>query len=274
MKDKINLTLIQMDVLEGNKDENISKIESLVAKSVTPKSMEHSHIICLPELCTTGFDLENYKQLAEKVPEGRTTRTFQALAEKYSVHLIASVIEEFEGAYYNCAVIIDSYGRFRKKYRKVHLFPLKPMEEADYFMSGAKVGLSNTQTIEIIDGINIGVLICFDVRYPEISRRLVLDGAEVLIYLAEFPRPRDDVWSVLLKARAIENQVFIAGVNRVGGNKKASFFGKSMIIDPFGNTMLQGSDHEEILFATLDPSQLTDAKSFIPTLDLRRPKQY
>ena len=274
MREKINISLIQMEILIGNKYVNISKIKSLVAKSITRKSKENTHIVCLPELCTTGFDLINYKQLAENVPGGRTTRLFQTLAEKYSINIIASVIEDFEGSYYNCAVIIDASGRLRKKYRKVHLFPLKPMEEADYFMSGETMGLSNKQIVENIDGLNIGVLICFDVRYPEISRRLVLEGAECLIYVAEFPRPRDDVWSVLLKARAIENQVFVVGVNRVGGNNESSFFGKSTIIDPFGNTLLQGTDQEEILSTTINLTQLSDAKAFIPTLDLRQPNQY
>ncbi len=274
MKKRISISLLQMDIKIGQKDVNLAKIDSLIAKSITSVSRDNSHIICLPELCTTGFDLKNYKQLAEIIPEGRSTQIFQKLAEKHSVYLISSIIEEFEGFYYNCAIIINSSGKLLKKYRKVHLFPLKPMEEANFFMSGERIGLSNAQTVVNIDGMNIGVLICFDIRYPEISRRLVLEGADCLIYLAEFPRPRDDVWRVLLKARAIENQIFVAGVNRVGGNEEASFFGNSMVIDPFGNTLLRGSDQEEILFTTLDPTCLSEAKSFIPTLDLRQPNQY
>ncbi len=274
MTKKLNISLLQMDIQIGNKKVNLAKIESLIAKSITPESKEHSHIICLPELCTTGFDLVQYKDLAEKIPEGSSTRIFQRLAEKYSVHIIASIIEEFKGSYYNCAIILDSSGKILTKYRKIHLFPLKPMEEADFFESGAKIGPSNPQTVVNIDGINVGVLICFDIRYPEISRRLTLEGVECLVYLAEFPRPRDDVWRVLLKARAIENQIFVAGVNRIGGNEEASFFGNSMIIDPFGNALTQGTEQEEILFATLDPTRLSEAKSFIPTLDLRQSDQY
>ncbi len=274
MKEKISITLVQMDVVVGKKDNNLAKIESMIAKSTSSELKKHSHIICLPELCSTGFDLKNYKEIAEKIPEGRSFQFLQKLAVKHSVYLITSIIEEFEGEYYNCAICIDPSGNLLTKYRKVHLFPLKPMEEAEFFTSGEIFGPSNMQTIFNVDGMNIGVLVCFDVRYPEISRRLVVDGADCLIYLAEFPNPRDDVWSTLLKARAIENQIFVAGVNRVGGNIEASFFGKSMVVDPFGNTLVQGTDQEEILMITLDPTLLADAKSFIPTLDLRRSNQY
>ncbi len=274
MSKKLNISLLQMNIEVGNVTSNLAKIKSLVSRSVTPESKKFPHIICLPELSTTGFDLHNYKKLAEKIPGGDTTRFFQKLAKEHSVHLITSVIEQFNESYFNCALIINSSGEIMTKYRKVHLFPLKPMEEADFFDSGDHLGVSNRQTFVEIGGMNVGVLICFDIRYPELSRRLTLEGVNLLIYIAEFPRPRDDVWSVLLQARAMENQIFIAGVNRVGGNNEASFFGKSMVIDPFGNLILEGNDQEQILFTSLDPDRLSEAKSFIPTLDLRRPSQY
>ena len=82
------ITAFQMDIKIGEKDANLAKIESLIVKSITPESKHHSHIICLPELCTTGFDLVHYKNLAENVPEGKSTRILQKLAEKYSVYII------------------------------------------------------------------------------------------------------------------------------------------------------------------------------------------
>jgi predicted amidohydrolase len=243
----------------------------LIIKSTKAVLKSHTHIICLPELCTTGFDLKNFKTLAERIPKGSTTDLFRNLAQKHNVHIIASYIEESMGSYYNCGIIINDQGQLLTKYRKIHLFPLKPMEESEYFTSGDNTDI---KSIVNINGLRVGVLICFDLRYPEVSRRLVLEGVDCIIYLAEFPRPRDDVWTTLLRARAMENQVFVIGVNRVGADPEISFFGKSMVIDPKGKTISSGSDKEEIIMSTLNPELLDSAKQFIPTLSLRHPDQY
>ena len=227
-----------MDIQLGKKLSNLSRIESLIIKSIKDAQKDHTHIICLPELCTTGFDLTNYKTLAEKIPEGSTTDLFRKLARKHKIHIIASYMEESVGFYYNCAVIINDQGQLLTKYRKVHLFPLKPMEESEYFARGDN---NNIKSVIRINGFKVGVLICFDLRFPEISRRLVLEGVDCIIYLAEFPRPRDDVWTTLLRARAMENQIFIIGVNRVGDDPKISYFGKSIVIGPNGETISKGS---------------------------------
>ena len=260
-----------MDIQLGKKQVNLSKIESLIIKSTKTSPKSHKHIICLPELCTTGFDLINYKTLAERIPEGSTTDLFRNLAKKHKVHIIASYIEESMGSYYNCAVIINDQGQLLTKYRKIHLFPLKPMEESEYFTSGDNTEI---KSIVNINGLRVGILICFDLRYPEISRRLVLEGANCMIYLAEFPRPRDDVWTTLLRARAMENQIFVIGVNRVGEDDTISYFGKSIVIGPNGETINSGSTKEEIIQGILDPDLLNLAKKFIPTLSHRRPDQY
>jgi predicted amidohydrolase len=271
MKKQYHISLIQMDIQLGKKQVNLNKIESLIIKSTKTVLKSHTHIICLPELCTTGFDLKNFKTLAERIPKGSTTDLFRNLAQKHNVHIIASYIEESMGSYYNCGIIINDQGQLLTKYRKIHLFPLKPMEESEYFTSGDN---TNIKSIVNINGLRVGVLICFDLRYPEVSRRLVLEGVDCIIYLAEFPRPRDDVWTTLLRARAMENQVFVIGVNRVGADPEISFFGKSMVIDPKGKTISSGSDKEEIIMSTLNPELLDSAKQFIPTLSLRHPDQY
>ena len=260
-----------MDIQLGNKISNLSEIESLIVKSVQNVLKTHTHVICLPELCTTGFDLKNHKTHAEKIPDGLTTDLFQNLARKHKIHIIASYIEKSMESYYNCAVIIDDQGQLLTKYRKVHLFPLKPMEESEYFMSGDNDDINSLITI---NGFKVGVLICFDLRFPEISRRLVLEGVDCIIYLAEFPRPRDDVWTTLLRARAMENQIFVIGVNRVGEDDTISYFGKSIVIGPNGETINSGSTKEEIIQGILDPDLLNLAKKFIPTLSHRRPDQY
>lgn len=260
-----------MDIQLGKKLSNLSKIESLIVKSIRNVPKTHTHIICLPELCTTGFDLKNYKDLAEKIPEGSTTVLFRKLARKHKIYLIASYMEESMGSYYNCAVLINDQGQLLTRYRKVHLFPLKPMEESEFFMSGDN---NSIESIIEIDDFKIGVLICFDLRFPEISRRLALEGANCIIYLAEFPNPRDDIWTTLLRARAMENQIFVVGVNRVGKDANISYFGKSIVIGPNGETISSGLTKEEIIKCILDPDLLDSARKFIPTLSHRHPDQY
>jgi len=271
MKEKIHVSLIQMDIQLGKKLSNVSKIESLIVKSIKDVPKTHTHIVCLPELCTTGFELRKYKTLAEKIPDGSTTDLFRKIAQKHKIHIVASYMEESKGSYYNCAVIINHQGQLLTKYRKVHLFPLKPMEESEYFASGDN---NDFKSVVKINGIKIGVLICFDLRFPEISRRLALEGIECIIYLAEFPRPRDDIWITLLRARAMENQIFVIGVNRVGEDPNISFFGKSIIFDPNGKIISNGLTEEEIVKGVIDPDLLVSARKFIPTLSHRHPDQY
>ena len=268
---KIKISLVQMDIKLGDKRHNLRRITSLVDKCALQNGNEGTHIICLPELSTTGFDLKNHESLAEKVPGGYTTTKLQELAFEHSIHIVTSYIEEDKGDFFNCGVIISSQGELIHKYRKIHLFPLEPMAEAEFFTGG---DFPSPNSVIDIGGMKFGLLICFDIRYPEISRRLTLEGADCLIYLAEFPRPRDDVWTNLLKARAIENQIFVVGVNRVGGYDQVEYFGKSMIINPSGEVLKIGSTEEDILTQVLDPENLNKAKEFIPTIDLRRPSQY
>ena len=260
-----------MDIELGDKSLNLEKISTLVSRVSQRYSSSHPHIVCLPELCTTGFDLENHRLLAEQIPGGKTTQFLLELARKKSVNIVASYIEQLNDNFFNTAVVISDKGDILHKYQKVHLFPLAPMAESLFFTGGT---LEKPFKYVTICDIKIGVLICFDIRFPEISRRMVLEGVECLIYIAEFPRPRSDVWNILLQARAIENQIFVIGVNRVGRTDEISYFGESKVYDPFGNCLVSGTTEEQILSVLLDINRIKEAKSFIPTLDLRKPEYY
>jgi len=271
MKKEILFSLIQMDIELGDKSLNLEKISTLIARASKQNSSSHPHIVCLPELCTTGFDLENHHLLAEHIPGGKTTKFLQEIARKTSVNIITSYMERLNDKFFNTAVVIGDKGDLIHKYQKVHLFPLVPMAESKYFTEGT---LKKPKSYFSISGVKMGVLICFDVRFPEISRRMVLEGVECLIYVAEFPRPRSDVWNILLQARAIENQIFIIGVNRVGGTNKIGYFGESKVYDPFGNCIISGTAEEQLLSILLDINRIKEAKNFIPTLSLRKPESY
>ncbi|MFX0185527.1 MAG: nitrilase-related carbon-nitrogen hydrolase [Candidatus Hodarchaeota archaeon] len=271
MKDT-NISLIQMEVNFGNKIANLKKAESLVKIAVSKAHSPIPHIICLPELFSTGYDLDNCQKHAENIPGGKTTTFLKQIAKQHSIVLLGSYIEKLDDQYFNTAVIISENGSLIGKYRKIHLFPLYPLDETKILSTG---GFLYPKTVFKLRSGNLGVLICFDLRFPELSRRIALDGADFLVYLAEFPRPRNEIWTRLLQARAMENQIFVCGVNRVGTDpNEASFFGRSVIFDPNGIPLIEGSEKEEVVSAQLNPNVLDEVRSSLPSLNHRQPDYY
>ncbi len=266
------VSLIQMDIKFGKKEKNLKNAAKLLEKAVHQAKEGIPHIVCFPELFSTGYDLENVQKHAEKIPQDNTSLYLKQLATEFSTSIIASFMERSEKNFYNTAVIFSEKGEFKGKYRKIHLFPLYPMDERPVFSIGS---FQQTKTYFEMNFGKIGLLICFDLRFPELSRRIVLEGAEILIYLAEFPSPRSDIWKRLLQARSIENQIFVCGVNRVGLDPtKTEFFGQSMVFDPDGKILIEGTDKEEVLTVQLDPERLIESRNLINSLESRQPKFY
>ncbi|MFW9903482.1 MAG: nitrilase-related carbon-nitrogen hydrolase [Candidatus Thorarchaeota archaeon] len=264
------VSLVQMNIKFGEKKVNLKNTEFLMTEALSQALPRIPRIICLPELFSTGYDLDNVQQHAERIPEGETTRFLQEMAKKFSAVIVASFIEIERENYYNTAVIIDETGVLIGKYRKIHLFP--PMKEPEVFSIG---GFLQDRLSFTTKSTNLGVLICYDLRFPELSRRVTLGGnSDVLVYLAEFPHPKYEVWTRLLQARAIENQIFVCGVNRVGSDSNFQYFGHSVIYDPGGNLLIEGADKEEVLTAQLDPLALQKVRSTLPSLQHRQPDFY
>jgi len=265
------ISLIQLNIEFGEKKTNLKKSKILMKKAVSQALPKIPHIICLPELFSTGYDLINVQTHAEPIPGGETTTFLQQMAKEFSVVAVASFIEVERGDYYyNTAVVIDESGVLIGKYRKIHLFP--PMKEPEVFSIG---GFLQGNISFKTKSVNLGLLICYDLRFPELSRRVTLDGkTDVLVYLAEFPQPKSEVWTRLLQARAIENQLFVCGVNRIGSDPEFRYFGRSVIYDPGGNILMEGADKEEIVTAQLDPSALQKVRSTLPSLQHRQPDFY
>ncbi len=268
--DQFTITLIQTDIIFGNKEENLIKAELLAKKAISNIDSPSPHVICFPELFTTGYDLKNIGVHAESIPNGETTSFLQSFASENSVIIVTSYIEKNKNEYYNTGVVINENGSFLGKYRKIHLFPLHPLDETKLLTSGNIC----VPSFNLSCG-NMGLLLCFDLRFPEISRRMTIEGnIDFLVYLAEFPNPRYVIWTTLLKARAIENQIFVCGVNRTGQDPNISFFGRSVVYDPLGNPLIEGSDKEEILTIKLDPETLNSVRTVLNSLKHRQPHFY
>ena len=241
---KITVSGIQMDITPKDADTNLKRALDMIDQA----TLKNSQIVCLPELFTTGFYYEYIKKCATKIPNTVT----DALCEKAmssKIYIIAGSIPEKVGKkIYNTSAFIGRDGKIIGKYRKVHLFPL--MGEDKNFCSGTDIRIFET------DFGPMGVVICYDLRFPDIFRKIALMGAKVIFVPSEFPNPKIDHWKTLLKARAIENQLYVFGVNTIGRDESSTFFGNSMVCDPLGVVMAESDDKADIITVDIDLSKI------------------
>ncbi|WP_028561230.1 carbon-nitrogen family hydrolase [Paenibacillus pinihumi] len=261
---KLEVALIQMHIEAGNTEANFTrlkaKLHEAVAGGVKPD------VIMFPEMWNTGYALEQINELADE--EGRATHELlSAFSREHSVHLIGgSIAEKRSDGVYNTAYVYNREGDKTADYSKIHLFRL--MDEEKHLQAGRKLGELN------IEGTPAGLMICYDIRFPELTRKLALDGAKILFVPAEWPHPRLNHWRTLLTARAIENQMYVIACNRVGTSGSTNFFGNSLIIDPWGEIVAEAGEEETILRAQIDVSLVDEVRTRIPVFEDRRPSFY
>lgn len=263
----VQISLVQMDCRLGEPKENFARAERLIAQAAS----QGSELVILPELWNTAYDLENAaahaSPLAQRAGERGWFGRVASLAKKHKVWLTGSLLEiQADGRFYNSMAIYTPEGRLGGVYRKIHLFRL--MQEEVYLSPG-----QNTTLLELPWG-KTGFAICYDLRFPELFRHYALQGAQLILVPAEWPHPRRTHWRTLLQARAIENQCFIAACNRVGNSKGTEFFGASAIVDPWGETLVEGGEQEMILTACVDPAAVDKTRAQIPVFADRRPELY
>ncbi|MFX1563334.1 MAG: carbon-nitrogen family hydrolase [Promethearchaeota archaeon] len=259
---QLRVACAQMDVIFGDKDANMGAVVQMANMAAD----KQADLLVLPELFTTGFCLNQANLLAEK-PLGHSVQLLRDLASRFRLLLVGgSILERRGDKIYNTCPIIGKDGKLLGTYDKIHLFP--PFVEDKYLTPGGKLN-----TIKTSYG-QFGVMICFDIRFPETARSLALQGAQVIFCPAEFPAERINVWATLLRARAIENQVFVVGCNRVGSDGKNIFGGRSAIIDPEGKTLAQADDSAQLIDAVIDLDQIAAVKEQLPFTKYRRKDLY
>ncbi len=254
---RFNVALLQLDIQKGEVETNFKKIKSYIPK-LAKKNIK---IVSLPELWPTGFVRTRLSKMAEETREA--LEWMAELSAKYEMVIVGSGIEEEDGKFYNSAHVIDS-GKILGFYRKVHLF--SPIKEDSVFTPGNEAKVFDTSVAKI------GVVICYDLRFPELIRKVMKLGAEVLIVPAQWPEDRINHWHILLQARAIENQFFVIGVNRIGEVRIDSggtiiYSGHSMIIDPWGEIISQAGDREGFRTAKFDMTKLEKIRNKFPFLN-------
>lgn len=250
----LKITLVQTNQFWEDKEANLSHFESHFDQIDQP-----TDIIVLPEMFHTGFSM-NAKPLAEK-KDGRGVSWLKDQAKKKNAAVVASLIIEEKGAFFNRMLFVTPEGK-TETYDKRKLFGLA--KEDEHYSPGSK------NTIVAFKGWKILLQVCYDLRFPENARNKVEQDVydyDAIIYVANWPEKRSLHWKVLLQARAIENQCYVVGLNRVGEDaNKISYSGDSCIISPIGEVE-QHSSHDEILINDMfEVDKLKETREKLPFL--------
>ncbi|WP_019121307.1 carbon-nitrogen family hydrolase [Brevibacillus massiliensis] len=256
----MKIALIQMDLQIGEPDYNYEHAGRLMEKAM-PGQPE---LIILPEMWNTGYALEKAEQIADADGQ-RTREMFSSFAKENRVMVLAGSVlyrDTASGDITNTMLLFDDAGKEVLRYDKMHLFRL--MDEDQYLKAGSSFALFDCK------GTTFGAMICYDLRFPQLSRRLVKEGAKILINVAQWPTARVDHWRTLLTARAIENQAYMIAVNRCGESRGTAFPGSSMVIDPWGEILLSADDREQICHIEIDLGKVDEIRKKIPVFDDQR----
>lgn len=246
----MKIALIQTSLIWENPNEN----RRLIQYKINAIS-QYVDLIVLPEMFTSGFTM-NPKNVAETM-QGKTILWLQNLAKAKNCAITGSVVIEENGKYFNRLVFVFPNGEIQY-YDKRHLFTLAGED---------KVYIAGTKKL-IVDykGFKICPLICYDLRFPVFSRNL--EDYDLLIYVANWPKPRVNAWDILLKARAVENMSYVIGVNRVGlDNNNHEYVGHSQAIDFLGNCIIEPYETEDIFIVELNKEKMLETRSKLAFLN-------
>lgn len=250
----LRITFVQADQIWEDKTANLKHYEELL------KSVTATDLILLPEMFQTGFSM-NTKSLAEKMENSLSISWLKQQAAEKNAAFYTSLIIEEGGNYYNRGIFIEPSGNITC-YDKRKLFGMA--EESIHFTAGTKEVIVNYL------GWKINLQICYDLRFPENSRNGEIDGEAVydlLLYVANWPERRIHHWSALLPARAIENQCYVAGLNRVGtDNTGLSYTGQSKLINLLGEELSNLSDSENVITVGIGYLELKQWREKLPFL--------
>lgn len=258
---KMRMALAQIQILPGDFQHNLNSASRFMQNAAD----NHTDMILLPELWSSGYDLEQAAHWS--AANAALLPDLANLAQRHHLWIGGSLLEEDHGRIYNTFSLFDPQGNKHASYRKIHLFGL--MKEDRILHPGSQ------PTFTSLPWADCGLAICYDLRFPELFRQYTLQGAQLFLIPAEWPLSRAKHWSTLLCARAIENQCFVAAVNSVAAGGETIFGGQSMLIDPSGNILSQASSgEEELVIADLDFDLVEQVRKTIPVFKDRRPDIY
>ncbi len=261
--EQATISAVQMDCTIKDKNKNLNKallfLDQLKGKT---------DVVCFPELFTTGYNIDligdNFEDLAEPIP-GETTELISRKAKESKLAVLGTIVEKAGNLLYDSTFIIDKNGSLLGKYRKSHLYP----REHNYFSSG------NELPVFEVAGVKVGIAICFEHAFPPIFTTYALKGAQIIFIPSAVPTGYEYLLNLRTKARAQDNQLFVAAVNLVGQEGDLTYCGLSQLINPKGKIITQASPKkEEVLTSKLDLSLIESERRQEPMLENLRPKLY
>jgi len=270
---EITIAVVQMAPQLGRVEENLSTMVKLVDQICTEQ--KKVDLIVFPELATTGYELgPDYPEVAERVPGGQSTHLLAERAKDHSVHILFGLVtkEKVESILYNSAVLIGPAGEILGEYHKVHL----QGEERIALRAGYRLPVFETDLGQV------GILLGWDLAFPEAARSLALDTAELLCVCASWPCALDqdqeaaiDEWRTYLHARALENSIYVAAANRIGEDQTYRFFGDSRIVGPRGETyVFVDEEASAYAVASVDLDAIRKTREELQHIQCREPQVY
>lgn len=254
----MKVALLQLDVAWEDVPANHARAARLLGEAASLGA----RLAILPEMFATGFSMDGHR-IAQ--PEGGATETFlRERAAALGLHVLAGVAEAAEPLPANRALLVSPDGAVRR-YTKIHPFSFAGEEKA--MASGDHVVTWD------VEGLRVTPLVCYDLRFPEPFRLAAFD-TDLYAVVANWPERRRQHWNLLLRARAVENLAFVAGVNRVGEGDGLRYLGDSALVGPWGEALVSAAEQEALLVAEVDPAAVADARRRFPVLADRRPGSY
>ncbi len=267
MKNTLTIGLAQMQVIKSEPQANLNKAEAFIKDA----AQKGAQMICFPELFTTGFSWTRNKELAKDADTA--IKALSGMARRYNLWVNGSVLTRTDTEKpANTSILFDDTGKEIARYSKTHLFTLT--HEDQHMTPGEKLCTADTPWGRI------GLAICYDLRFPEMFRTYALQGVQLVLVPMAFPLLRMDHMKVLLRARAIEDQFFVAGINQVADQNlaeddPAKFCGTSAVIGPWGETLTEGSmDKDDLLITTIKLAQADEVRKKMTILKDRRTDLY
>lgn len=249
----MKIASIQLNICWENKHENFIRAEFFVKKAV----LDGCDLVVFPEMFNTGFSM-NSVDISES-PGGETTQFLCQLAHKYDVNLIAGFSEKKNDKSENIALFVSREGKLVSRY--VKNYPYSPSGEKKFYLTGDK------QVVFALEDTQASMFICYDLRFPELFRQVARD-VSIIFIIASWPVARQDHWETLLKARAIENQCFVVGVNRIGSDgNNLQYGGGSHVYSPLGENLSYGRAEQEYIVTDIDLKEVDSIRSKLPFLD-------
>ncbi|MBL7198512.1 MAG: carbon-nitrogen hydrolase family protein [Anaerolineae bacterium] len=261
---EVTVAAVQMHPKLGEQQDNLIRVGEWLDKVCTEQRVD---LVVFPELITTGYECGvQFTELAERVP-GPTANLIAQRASDYGTHVLFGMVakEKVESILYNAAVLIGPDGEVVGRYNKVHLRG----EERLAFRPGFRYNVWETEFGAI------GVMLGWDLAFPEVARSLALEGAELVCACANWENPNADEWRAYLLSRAYENAVYVVGANRVGEEYTYHFFGDSMVVGPRGQVYGTVDGGEEgYVVARIDLDQVRQYREEFQFFQCRQPQTY